>query len=85
MNTAYEGLEEIDNGINKEALRTKVEEINNEDLDKSKYTEESWKSLQTALRIAEQLLEINNEEITQKVVDKALSNLELAYEKLEEK
>ena len=85
LNTAYEGLEEIDNGINKEALRTKVEEINNEDLDKSKYTEESWKSLQTALRIAEQLLEINNEEITQKVVDKALSNLELAYEKLEEK
>ena len=85
LNAAYEGLEEIDNGVNKEALQAKVEEIKNEELDGSKYTEESWKALQTALRIAEQLLEINNEEITQKVVDKALSNLELAYEKLEAK
>ena len=84
LTEAYEGLEELEDGVNIEALKEKVEAIKNKDLDESKYTEESWKSLQTALRIAEQLLEINNEELTQKVVDKALSNLELAYDKLEE-
>ena len=86
LNKAYEGLEEkIEDEVNKEALQKKVEEINNEGLDESHYTEESWKALQTALKIAEELLALDNEKINQSIVDKALSNLEIAYEELEEK
>ena len=86
LNEAYEGLEEkIEDGVNKEALQKKVEEINNEGLDESHYTEESWKALQTALKIAEELLTLDNKKINQSIVDKALSNLEIAYEELEEK
>lgn len=49
------------------------------------YIEESWKALQTALKIAEEILALDNKKTNQSIVDKVLSNLEIAYEELEEK
>src|SRR5699024_8166412 len=79
---AYAGLEETDGGVNKEALQAKVEEINNKDLDESKYTEESWQALQEALATAEAVLA--DEDATQEAVNEALKALNAAYEGLEE-
>ena len=79
-----EDIEEPGDDI-KGSLQEIVDEINDEDLNESNYTEESWQAFQTALKIAEELLALDNEKLTQSVVDKARSNLEIAYEKLEGK
>ena len=71
--------------VDKSVLQETVDKIKGENLDESAYTKESWRAFQTALKIAEELLALDNEKINQSIVDKALSNLEIAYEKLEEK
>jgi hypothetical protein len=71
--------------VDKSVLQETVDKIKGENLDESAYTKESWRAFQTALKIAEELLALDNEKINQSIVDKALSNLEIAYEELEEK
>src|SRR5699024_8080328 len=86
LNEAYEGLEEKqEDEVDKAALQEKVDEIKDEDLDESNYTGESWKTFQIALTIAEEILALDTKKLNQFIVDKALSNLEIAYEELEMK
>src|SRR5699024_12867631 len=86
LNEAYEGLEEKqEDEVDKAALQEKVDEIKDEDLDESNYTGESWKTFQIALTIAEEILALDTKKLNQSIVDKALSNLEIAYEELEMK
>lgn len=84
LNKAYEDLEET-SSVNREALQEKIDEIESAELEEENYTEESWKALQTALRIAEQIIDFDEEKIDQSIVDKSLSNLNIAYKELKEK
>ncbi|GIO15190.1 hypothetical protein J19TS2_47450 [Cohnella xylanilytica] len=64
--------------VDKEALQTEVTEINNENLKEEDYTTESWKKLQEALTVAEEVL--NNPNANQEAVNKALEDLKIAKE-----
>lgn len=83
LKLAYGELEELED-INRDALEEKLEAIKEEDLEASDYTKESWKAFQTAVSIAEQVIDFDEKEIDQSIVDKTLSNLELAFEELQE-
>lgn len=80
--SAYEGLQ---TAIDKALLQEKVDAINDEDMNETDFTEESWEELEKALRIAEELLKLDDNQLEQKIIDKSLSNLGTAYEELEEK
>lgn len=84
LTAAYNELEKTEQ-TSKEALQAKVNQIKEEDLDQTQYTEESLEAFQTALKISEELLAIAGNHIEESVYDKALSNLEVAYEELKEK
>jgi len=81
LTKAYENLEKMD-GVNRDALQEKLDDIQDEDLEESEYSEESWEALQTAMTIAERVIEFDEEHIDQSLVDKTLSNLEIARDEL---
>lgn len=81
LNEAYENLETI---VNKAPLQDRIDEITEEDLDESDYTEQSWEAFDKALRIANELLKLDNNQLQQAVIDKSLSNLNTAYDELKE-
>ncbi|MBN2981016.1 S-layer homology domain-containing protein [Cohnella algarum] len=68
--------------VDKTALKAKVTEINEENLQAEGYTQESWQALQDAMEAAQTVL--NNEDATQAEVDAALEALTAAREALEE-
>ncbi|WP_421616812.1 S-layer homology domain-containing protein [Brevibacillus sp. TJ4] len=67
--------------VDKTALQAKVTDIEEENLESSDYTPQSWKNLQEALKKAEEVL--NDPEATQSEVDTALAALEKAYKGLD--
>lgn len=81
---AYENLDEQEDGLDREALQAKIEQIKDENLEEQAYTEESWEALETALRIADQVMKFDEALIDQPLVDKTLSNLEIARDELQE-
>jgi len=82
---AYDELEESSEETIRETLQEKMENIEEEDLDESLYTEDSWAALQTALKISEELLAMDEENVNDAVFEKALDNLGIAHEELKEK
>lgn len=66
-------------------LQEKVNQIKDEELRESVYTETSWKAFQTAHGIAQNLLDTNEEQLQDSILEKALSNLIIAYDALEKK
>lgn len=69
--------------VDKEELQKKVDELKGLNLKESDYTAESWKTLQTALTDASDILD--KDEATQEEVDTAIAALEDAYKALEKK
>lgn len=82
LDEAYEGLKAT---VDKNPLKEKLNIINDENLNKDDYTNQSWEAFDTAKRIAEQLVKLENSQLNQRIIDKSLSNLNVAYEELEEK
>lgn len=68
----------------KESLQKKVNQMEEENLDESTYTDTSWDAFTTAFDIAKSLLKTKDEQLNDFILQKALSNLETAYESLEE-
>ncbi|WP_297280948.1 S8 family serine peptidase [uncultured Anaerococcus sp.] len=82
---AYEQLEKALNEMklkaNKDSLKALVDEY--DDLDKDRYTKDSYEEFEQALAKAKEVLE--DAEVSQEEVDKAAKNLMDSYEKLEER
>jgi hypothetical protein len=73
----------FDPAVDKTELQDRVNEIHAENLNEADYTEESWQALQDALTAAEEVL--NDPEATQEEVDTALTGLNEARDRLEER
>lgn len=67
--------------VNKTLLQNRVNDINEENLNESDYTEESWQPLQQTLIVAENVL--NGPKVKQLDVDAALAALNETYDGLE--
>ncbi len=72
----------LDPKVNKAELQNRLDEINAENLNEADYTEESWQMLQNAMDLAENVL--NDPDAKQSDIDKALAELNQAYDGLEE-
>lgn len=84
LQLAYDNLEEKGTQVDRQALQDQVDEIKGANLEESSYTKESWTAFTVALEAAADILEKDNEAITQLIVDQTLAELEAAYTSLEE-
>lgn len=75
--SATRAPEDLIPDVDKTLLQARLMEINEEELDSSNYTEESWNSLQEAIQQAENILD--EPEVTQEDVDESLDTLNNAY------
>jgi len=80
LNSAVDALEEVVVEVDKSELEAAIAAAG--ELNEADYTEKSWSKLEKALAAAETVME--DDQATQKMVDKALAKLNKAMEKLEE-
>ena len=80
LNSAVDALEEVVVEVDKSELEAAIAAAG--ELDEADYTEKSWSKLEKALAAAETVME--DDQATQKMVDKALAKLNKAMERLEE-
>lgn len=87
INRAYNGLEELIDTLpiigDKTELEAFLQEIDDENLNREDYTDESWSEFSTALSTAE--LVVAYEYATQDQVNRALAQLKDAHQQLEKK